>query len=350
MSSTRIFVRVPSRLKLTIGQRNGLRSFMKIISSGLLSIIIFGTLSIIYLNTSVLGQPINNNDSVPAKPNTIQDSVISNVPTRKVHVGDIDIGYKIFGKGDPILLITGANGVRMDVWDPVLLRELASNHTVIIFDNRGVGNTTSGFKVFSIKQFANDTSGLLDALNIKKPVDVLGWSMGSFVAQELAILHPDKVNKLILYASSCSGKQSVPPSPKAVTFFTKNVTRITSNGNARFEASASLLFPKTWIKENPNYLQYLPKSKESASIQTILGQILAMSTRTDSCNQLSRITKPTLVIDGTSDIITPSANSLLIAEKIPGAWLVQINGAGHGLMYQYPQKFSKIVKTFLEEG
>jgi len=97
-------------------------------------------------------------------------------------------------------------------------------------------------------------------------------------------------------------------------------------------------------------LQYLPKSKESASIQTILGQIRAMSTWTDSCNQLSRITKPTLVIDGASDIITPSANSLLIAEKIPGAWLIQINGAGHGLMYQYPQRFSNIVKAFLEDG
>ena len=57
-----------------------------------------------------------------------------------------------------------------------------------------------------------------------------------------------------------------------------------------------------------------------------------------------------IVIDGTNDVITPSANYLILAEKIPGAWLVQINGAGHGLMYQYPQKFSTIVKTFLEEG
>jgi pimeloyl-ACP methyl ester carboxylesterase len=97
-------------------------------------------------------------------------------------------------------------------------------------------------------------------------------------------------------------------------------------------------------------LQYLPKSKESASIQTILGQIRAIFSWKDSCDQLSHITKPTLVIDGTSDIITPSANSLLIAEKIPGTWLVQINGAGHGLMYRYPQKFSKILKTFLENG
>lgn len=277
-------------------------------------------------------------------------SVISDFPTRKVHVDDIDIGYKMFGKGDPILLITGANGVRMDLWDPVLLRELSSDHTVIIFDNRGVGNTTSGVKTFSIKQFANDTSGLLDALEIKKPVDVLGWSMGSFIAQELAILHPDKVNKLILYGSSCSGKQSVPPSPKVLTFFTKNITRIHSNGNARFLASASLLFPKTWIKKNPNYLQYLPISKESASIQSILRQIQAISTWSDSCNKLSGITQPTLVIDGSNDVITPSANSLTLAEKIPGAWLVRISDAGHGLMYQYPEKFSMIVKTFLKEG
>ncbi|MFZ0513193.1 MAG: alpha/beta hydrolase [Candidatus Nitrosopolaris sp.] len=128
-------------------------------------------------------------------------------------------------------------------------------------------------------------------------------------------------------------------------------TKITSNGNARFQASASLLFPKTWIKENPNYLQYLPKSKESASTQSILSQIRAIFTWSDSdCNHLSRTTQPTLVIDGTNDVITPSANSVILAEKIPGAWLVQINDAGHGLMYQYPQKFITIVKTFLEEG
>ena len=161
-------------------------------ASSLLSMIILGTISIIYLNTTVIyvrGQVINNHNNdnnYSAKVIQNNTSVISDIPTRKVHVGDIDIGYKIFGKGDPILLITGANGVRMDLWNPVLLSQLSSNHTVIIFDNRGVGNTTAGIKVFSIKQFANDTSGLLDALNIKKPVDVLGWSMGSFIAQELS--------------------------------------------------------------------------------------------------------------------------------------------------------------------
>jgi alpha/beta hydrolase fold len=121
---------------------------------------------------------------------------VQNIPAKKVQVGDINIAYKTFGKGDPILLIIGLGSV-MDTWNPTILRDLSSNHTVIIFDNRGVGNTTVGTKPFSIIQFANDTAGLLDALKIQK-ADVLGFSMGTFIAQQLTLLHPEKVN------STCS--------------------------------------------------------------------------------------------------------------------------------------------------
>ncbi|MDQ3903302.1 MAG: alpha/beta hydrolase, partial [Thermoproteota archaeon] len=133
---------------------------------------------------------------------------VQNIPAKKVNVGDINIAYKLFGKGDPFLLISGS-GLVMDAWDPTMLRDLASNHTVIIFDNRGVGNTTAGDKPFSIAQFANDTAGLLDALKIQK-ADVLGFSMASFIAQELALLHPEKVNRLVLYGASCGGKENIP--------------------------------------------------------------------------------------------------------------------------------------------
>jgi pimeloyl-ACP methyl ester carboxylesterase len=85
-------------------------------------------------------------------------------------------------------------------------KKLSSNHTVIVFDNRGVGNTTTGTKPFSIQQFANDTAGLLDFLKIQK-ADVLGYSMGSFVAEQLTVTHPEKVNRLILVASSCGGER-----------------------------------------------------------------------------------------------------------------------------------------------
>ena len=73
---------------------------------------------------------------------------IKNIPLKKVHVGDIDIAYKMFGKGEPILLINGASD-GMDAWDPSFLKGLSSNHTVIVFDSRGIGNTTSGSKPYS---------------------------------------------------------------------------------------------------------------------------------------------------------------------------------------------------------
>ena len=133
---------------------------------------------------------------------------IQNIPVKKVQIEDIDIAYKKLGKGDPILLVSPALA-DMNAWEPSTLQELSSNHTVIVFDNRGVGNTTTGNKPFSIHQFANDTAGLHDALNIEK-ADVLGFSLGSLVAQQLAVMHPEKINRLILVAASCGGKESIP--------------------------------------------------------------------------------------------------------------------------------------------
>jgi pimeloyl-ACP methyl ester carboxylesterase len=156
--------------------------------------------------------------SQTSQDNSDQDTTnslnVQDIPIKKIHVGDIDIAYKVFGKGDPILLITGSSSA-MDSWDPTILRDLASNHTVIMFNNRGIGNTTAGTKPFSMIQFANDTSGLLDALDIRK-ADILGYSMGSFIAQEVALLHPEKVNKLMLIASSCGGEENIPRSPDVV--------------------------------------------------------------------------------------------------------------------------------------
>ena len=102
---------------------------------------------------------------------------IQDIPLEKVRVGDIDIAYKMFGKGDPILLFNGASD-GMDAWDPSFPASLSSNHTVIAFDQRGIGNTTVGSKPYTYQQLANDSAGLLDALKIPK-ADVLGYSLGS---------------------------------------------------------------------------------------------------------------------------------------------------------------------------
>jgi alpha-beta hydrolase superfamily lysophospholipase len=167
-------------------------------------------------------------------------AIIDNITSQKVAVGDIDMAYKQFGKNNakPIILITGL-GATMDTWSPLLLDQLiSSNYSVIIFDNRGMGNTTTGTKQFSISQFAKDTAGLLDALNITK-ADVLGWSLGSYIAQELTLTYPDKVSNLILYASGCGGQNATPTSPRILQI----VTNASLSMQERIKKQIPFLFP-----------------------------------------------------------------------------------------------------------
>jgi pimeloyl-ACP methyl ester carboxylesterase len=213
---------------------------------------------------------------------------IQNIPAKKVHVGDIDIAYKTFGKGDAILLISCSSNV-MDVWPSSMLQELSSNHTVIIFDNRGVGNTTSGTRQFSIQQFANDTVGLLDALKIQK-ADVLGFSMASFIAQELTLMHPEKVNRLILYGTSCGGQEGIPQSPEVV----KAISDFVYNRTQDVEAFLSITFPPEWIKAHPDYLETIPKTTEIVPPDTLVQQFNAVENWLDTnwngvCSQLPNI-------------------------------------------------------------
>lgn len=272
-------------------------------------------------------------------------AMINKIPSQKVTVGDINMAYKQLGKSNakPIILITGL-GATMDMWSPLLLEQLiSSNYSVTIFDNRGAGNTTAGTKQFSISQFAKDTAGLLDALKISK-ADVLGWSLGSYIAQELTLANPDKVNNLILYASGCGGQNATPTSPK--------ITQMTSNASMSYqqkvEKDVPFLFPTRWLKANPDYLNYFPFPKESVSAQTLQQQLEAVANWTGSCNAISNIVQPTLVIVGTDD--APLQDSLMLARKIPGSWVVQIRDVGHGLMYQYPSEFNRAIITFLEDN
>jgi pimeloyl-ACP methyl ester carboxylesterase len=287
----------------------------------------------------VYGQPNQTKFGVVGSQN-IQD-----IPVKKVHVGDIDIAYKTFGRGDPVLLISGSGNV-MDVWPTHFLKELASNHTVIIFGNRGVGNTTVGTRPFSIAQFANDTVGLLDALDIQR-TDVLGFSMASFIAQQLTLMHPERVNRLVLYGASCGGHESIPQTQEV----TRIISDLVNNRSQNADAFLSVTFPTEWIKANPN-LETFPKTKEIILFTTLEKQCNVVDdwlSRNWSgvCNQLQNISIPTLIITGAEDVAVPAANSLILVQKIPSAWLVQIKGAGHGLMYQYPEEFSEIVKPFL---
>lgn len=290
---------------------------------------------------------------------TISSVDLLNIPAKKVHVGDIDIGYKMVGKGDPILLFNGASD-NMDAWDPSFLKGLSSNHTVIVFDSRGIGNTTSGSKPYSMQLLANDAAGLLDALNIDK-ADVFGYSLGSFIAQQFTVSYPEKVNRLILVAASCGGKDGINQPPEFMKLQYELVNKTLNNVPISQEEMKSLVtasLGEGWIRLHPESLD-IPANMTIQQMkpglppdimnnQNNVGHSWTATNSGGVCDELAKIAKPTLVIAGTDDnLYVPHANALIIAGKIPGAWLVQIKDAGHAVMDQYPAEIAKIVDTFL---
>jgi pimeloyl-ACP methyl ester carboxylesterase len=267
---------------------------------------------------------------------------VKKVKLQNIKVDDVTLGYKIIGKGDPLILIMGYSGT-MDMWDYRVLAKLARRYQVIIFDNRGMGSSTATEKEFNIGLFAQDTVGLFKALKIKK-ANVLGFSMGTNIALEFTLRYPEMVNKLILYAGDCGGKESVQLDEEAM----KQLIDTSGTLGERDKRMIKLIFPGEWLKANPGSLKDLPKVTERSRPEIIDRQTKAMTTWEGCYSRLNNLTLPVLLITGNEDVLTPSKNSLILANCIPLAWLVQIKGAGHGLMYQYPEEFVKTVLLFLQ--
>jgi pimeloyl-ACP methyl ester carboxylesterase len=286
---------------------------------------------------------------------------VQNTPLNKVHVGDIDVAYKMFGKGDPILLIPGASD-GLSRWDSDLLNTISSNHTVIVFDPRGIGNTTIGSRSYTPSQLANDTTGLMDVLKISK-ASVMGYSLGSYIAQQVTMMYPDKVNSLVLIGSSCGGKDHTPKPSEFIKLqsdiINKSLNHITLP-HEELQALNVASLGQNWVRMHPESSQ-LPENITSlqqlkpglppdvANSQNNVGKHWEDNPNWNgACDDLAKLDKPTLVITGSDDnFYQPHVNSLKIAEKIPGAWLVQIKNAGHAVVDQYPAEVGRIMNTFL---
>jgi pimeloyl-ACP methyl ester carboxylesterase len=334
-------------------------AFIAVISTLVITSPSISTYGYFDITKVVYGQPAPDQ----TKSNTTNLVNTQDIPLEKARVGDIDVAYKVFGKGEPIILHSGASDNMDGAWDPSFLTGLSSNHTVIVFDQRGIGNTTAGSKPYTVQQLANDTAGLLDALKIPK-ADVMGYSLGSFIAQQFAVSHPEKVNNLILVAATCGGKDGIdqPPEFKKLQYeaVNKTLNNIPTTADEMKQAVVASLGPG-WIKLHPESLDNplitgnmtILQSKpgltpETMNNQNNVGHAWTATNWSGVCDELAKLAKPTLVIAGTDDnYYVPHGNALILASKIPGAWLVQIKDAGHAIMFQYPAEIGNILNTFL---
>lgn len=269
---------------------------------------------------------------------------VEQVDIQMIPAGDIEIAYKELGTGDPLLLIMGWAGT-MDLWNPSVVNTLAAHYRVIIFDNRGMGRSTATEENFTIELFAYDTANFMDALGLEH-THILGWSMGTQTALELTLDYPEKVDKLILYSANCGGDEGIFPDPEVANKF----RNISGTPEERALRAFEVLLPEQWLADHPDLSTYFPNVTETSPQEHIDAQWYAMVNWNGSYSRLLQITQDTLLITGTEDIVFPPRNSFIIAEQIPGAWLTQFKGGGHGLMFQYPENFSSIVLYFLKRS
>jgi pimeloyl-ACP methyl ester carboxylesterase len=255
-------------------------------------------------------------------------------------VSDIDIAYSEWGSGDPLILVMGYAGC-VEIWEPRLIENLSRNFRVIALDNRGMGFSTMGNKEYTFPQLADDLAGFMDALNIKQ-AGILGYSMGTYIAQEFAIRHPEKTTHLILYAADCGGKEAVLCDPK--------VREALSNPPEALEEAEKMfiehLFPADWLKENPNPKIY-PPDRPIPQSENIRQQFMAWVKWEGAHSGLSGLKMPVLAVAGSEDVMIPPENIYIIGSRIKNSWTVKIEGGGHGIMYQYPDYMSGLIGSFM---
>ena len=265
---------------------------------------------------------------------------VTSAPVRGARTTLGTVAYRVVGSGPPLVLITGYGGT-MQGWDRRFVDALAQRYRVVIFDNAGVGRTQS-LKPLTVDAMANQTSALINALHLRQ-VDVLGWSMGSMIAQALAVLHPAQVHRLVLCASYPGNGQATRPSAAAIA-------ALKSGNEQKVMAD---LFPANQTAARDTYLAAISSYPAAPAVPagTLAAQsqaVIMWWAGTDPAGARdATISAATLIADGTADRLDPLANSRVLASLIRGSKLELYPDAGHAFLFQDEAAFVVTVESFL---
>jgi len=292
--------------------------------------------------------PPNQASEAPQTSAQTPGATWKNVPTQTIHANDVSFVYREMGQhngGTPVVFLVHLAAV-LDNWDPRIMDGLATKHHVIAFDNRGIGAST-GSASNSIEQMADDAITFIKAKGFKQ-VDLLGFSMGGMIAQEMVLKEPQLIRKMILAGTGPAGGEGIS----------------TVNGVANYDILRGLLTgqdPKQYLffTRTPNGIEagkaFLARLNERSenrdkeiSVAAYIAQLQALSTwGRKRPVDLSSVKQPALVVNGEADRMVPTQNTYDLAKRLPNSTLVIYPDAGHGGIFQFHSDFVARSLAFL---
>ncbi len=276
-------------------------------------------------------------------------TTFANAPTRTVDAAGSVFVYREIGDAAeiPLVLLNHLTGV-LDDWDPTLIDGLAQQHRVIIFDNRGVG-ASAGKTPDNIEDMARDATAFILALGFRS-VDLLGFSMGGFIAQLIAHDRPELVRRVILAGTGPAGGEGIADVPGVVA------EAIRRSGVEQRHPKQILFFSQTAPSQraSKDFLQRLSARHENRDLdvsnETVGAHLTAITRWGNDASQgrpLHGIKQPVLVANGDDDIMVPTINSVALFRGLPNAELSIFPDSGHGGIFQYQHAFVEQALRFL---
>lgn len=268
-------------------------------------------------------------------------------PTEFVDAGGVRFAHRRLGPvgGVPLVMLQHFRG-NMDNWDPAVVDGFAAERPVILLDNRGIGRS-SGVTPETVADMASDVMAFVEALGLTR-VDLLGFSLGGMIAQQIVFVRPALIRRAILVGTG---------GPGAAGMFSPEVTAAATEIPSDAHSLLSLFFQPSPASQaaGGRYLRrmLLRQDREPATTrQTIRAQLAAIRAWGEANGELfarlGRIEQPVLVVNGTHDIMIPSFNAYALSQQIPDAQLILYPDAGHGSLVQYPEWFVHDASRFLE--